>query len=128
MADDMTDKMNETLEFNRSKISPNSEKDFSAMGMPLNPRAALEKAMSWDNSWSDDLKACDQYQKDCADIERLQEQLEALLPDGRVKVFQENSLLKSQLANCHKEIRRLRDELLRYSAGCDPFSIRGKPQ
>lgn len=79
--------------------------------------------MSWDNSWSDDLKALDQHQKDCADIERLQEQLEALLPDGRVKVFQENSLLKSQLANCNKEIRRLRGALLTTAKAPEPSQL-----
>lgn len=42
-----------------------------------------------------------------------------LHPDGRDKLAQEASLLRSQLANCHKEISRLRDELLRYSAGSD---------
>jgi len=40
-----------------------------------------------------------------------------LLPDGREKLKQENSLLRSQLANCHKEISNLRDEILRYGGG-----------
>lgn len=34
------------------------------------------------------------------------------LPDGRLKHVQEMSLLQSQLANCHKEIQRLREALL----------------
>lgn len=38
--------------------------------------------------------------------------LEERLPDGRVKVLQENSLLRSQLANCNAEIKRLRLALL----------------
>ncbi|WP_315731699.1 MULTISPECIES: hypothetical protein [unclassified Bradyrhizobium] len=72
MADDMTDKMNEAIEYNRDR----------------------------------------------AEIEELKRKLEILvetLPDGRVKLIQENSLLLSQLANCNKEIKRLREELLRYA-------------
>ncbi len=34
------------------------------------------------------------------------------LPDGRLKHVQEMSLLRSQLANCHQEIKRLREALL----------------
>jgi hypothetical protein len=41
------------------------------------------------------------------------------LPDGRSRLEQENSLLRSQFANCHKEIARLRAELLRYTATSD---------
>lgn len=38
------------------------------------------------------------------------------------KLQQEKSLLYSQFENCHKEIRRLRDELMRYSASHDERS------
>lgn len=34
------------------------------------------------------------------------------LPDGRDRLVQENSLLRSQLDNCNKEIKRLREALL----------------
>lgn len=50
------------------------------------------------------------------------------LPDGRNRLEQENSLLRSQFANCHKEIARLRAELLRYSASSDVICVCcGKP-
>ena len=48
------------------------------------------------------------YAQDCAEAADLLQ----LLPDGRIKLVQENSLLRSQLANCHKEIKRLREALL----------------
>ncbi len=41
------------------------------------------------------------------------------LPDGRNRLEQENSLLRSQFANCHKEIAKLRAELLRYTVSSD---------
>lgn len=35
-----------------------------------------------------------------------------LLPDGRNRLVQENSLIASQLSNCRKEIKQLREALL----------------
>lgn len=39
------------------------------------------------------------------------------LPDGRNRLSQENGLLRSQLANCNAEIKRLRTELMNFSGG-----------
>jgi hypothetical protein len=39
-----------------------------------------------------------------------------VLPDGRSRLLQEHSLQRSQLANCNKEIVRLRAELLSRAA------------
>ncbi len=40
-------------------------------------------------------------------FEELMDEMETTLPDGRSKHVQEMSLLRSQLANCHTEIKRL---------------------
>lgn len=37
-----------------------------------------------------------------------------VLPDGRERLLQEHSLLRSQLVECNKEIARLRSELMRH--------------
>lgn len=41
------------------------------------------------------------------------------LPDGRNRLVQQNSLLISQIANCNKEIKRLREALLRCGNGAE---------
>lgn len=54
------------------------------------------------------------YEKECQEQMRLAVRLlrDNYTADGRDKLFQENSLLKSQLANCNAEIKRLREAML----------------
>lgn len=44
---------------------------------------------------------------------------EVYTSDGRDRLRQQNSLLISQIANCNKEIRRLREALLKYGKGTE---------
>jgi len=44
---------------------------------------------------------------------------EVYTSDGRDRLSQQNSLLISQIANCNKEIKRLREALLRYGKGSE---------
>lgn len=68
----------------------------------------------------EELKRQRRFAKDREDISALQAEVDALLPDGRSKHAQEMSLLRSQLANCHKEIKRLRGALLATAKQPDP--------
>jgi hypothetical protein len=57
------------------------------------------------------------YEKECQEQMRLAAKLlrDNYTADGRDRLFQENSLLKSQLANCNAEIKRLREAMLSLS-------------
>jgi len=57
------------------------------------------------------------YEKECQGQMRLAAKLlrDNYTADGRDRLFQENSLLKSQLANCNAEIKRLREAVLALS-------------
>jgi hypothetical protein len=46
-----------------------------------------------------------------------------VLPDGCIKLVQENSLLQSQLANCNREIKQLRDALLATAKPPEPSEL-----
>lgn len=111
MADDMTDKMNETLEFNRSKVSP-GEPELKTAGSFNGYRIIYDPALT--QGW---IEIRDSMGRTIARIDGV----EAIHLSGSrvsrsdVVSRQKYSLLESQFANCHKEIRRLREELLRYS-------------
>lgn len=57
------------------------------------------------------------YEKECRDQMRVAVKLlrDNYTADGRDKLHQENSLLKSQLANCNAEIKRLRGAMLSHN-------------
>lgn len=46
-----------------------------------------------------------------------------VLPDGRIKLVQETCLLRSQLENCNKEIKRLREALLATAKPAEPSQL-----